>query len=904
MTAVPNRDAIPDRAFDRRDVAAALVAGAIAAVAYGRTLAPGLTADADSPLFQFIGRVLGVAHNPGYPLYALLTWPVAQIPIGSLAWRINLFSAMTGAVAVALTTLAARSLGCGRIVAAAAALGFGLGATFWAQAVVAEVYTLNAALAGGALAGASAWARTGRPGLFYAALACVAAGLAHHTTIAAFVPALAALALVRDRRFALRARTIAASAAILACGLLPYALILVRSGDPQAYVESRATTIPDLARVVLGGQFRDRLLAEPWSRVLAERVPVLVERVLVADLTVAGLALAAIGTAWLAWRRTAEALALALAAGPIAAFAVAYAVVDTPVFLLPVLQILWLAAGVGWQRLGERAAAVSRRPAAAAVVAIAACALPGWLAWRHHAAVDRSADHDARPLERLFDVLPDRSAIVSADFITDRMLHYLLLGADAARGRDIRVAPRDAAAIRALAAGGVTVVALPAAAERLRFEGLDVAAAPVPVYDGTLDMVAGELPDGALVALAVPAGHRQAFDRTAAAAYARLGAGARPPAAGALAIAGTTGGAAPRVQVAPRADLRLGPGETPWPAGRGQLEVVADGEVAAVRLGGRDLLRTRGGAALAVWTPDGRLLRAHGLQATDGFLVPLPASAFSAHAVLGAAERRVVAPGGWVDVTAAAATGSLTLHVPAGATLELRAADAQPLAPRVEANVGRGPVELATARAPAGRSQAPPGGERLPWISTVTVGADPAGPVAIRLSLGGVPRRALARLADPGDAPAAASPVRIDGLLRGADGRSSVVTMSRGEPARAIGAGWSAVESDDAGPYRWITEPRARVLVPPTAGPWRAVRVEAFRPGGRGPATIALAVGAHELPAQPLRPGWADYEWQLPAAAAGLGTAPVDVTVRVDAGGAATPEPAHAIAVASLRFTE
>jgi hypothetical protein len=336
MTAVPGRDAIPDRAFDRRDVAAAHVAGAIAAVAYGRTLAPGLTADADSPLFQFIGRVLGVAHNPGYPLYALLTWPVAQIPIGSLAWRINLFSAMTGAVAVALTTLAARSLGCGRIVAAAAALGFGLGATFWAQAVVAEVYTLNAALAGGALAGASAWARTGRPGLFYAALACVAAGLAHHTTIAAFVPALAALALVRDRRFALRARTIAASAAILACGLLPYALILVRSGDPQAYVESRATTIPDLARVVLGGQFRDRLLAEPWSRVLAERVPVLVERVLVADLTVAGLALAAIGTAWLAWRRTAEALALALAAGPIAAFAVAYAVVDTPVFLLPV----------------------------------------------------------------------------------------------------------------------------------------------------------------------------------------------------------------------------------------------------------------------------------------------------------------------------------------------------------------------------------------------------------------------------------------------------------------------------------------------------------------------------------------------------------------------------------------
>ena len=73
--------------------------GAVALAAYVRTLAPGLTSDLDSPMFQFIGRVLGVAHNPGYPLYTLVTWPVAQVPIGELAWRINLFSAVMGAVA-------------------------------------------------------------------------------------------------------------------------------------------------------------------------------------------------------------------------------------------------------------------------------------------------------------------------------------------------------------------------------------------------------------------------------------------------------------------------------------------------------------------------------------------------------------------------------------------------------------------------------------------------------------------------------------------------------------------------------------------------------------------------------------------------------------------------------------
>ena len=87
---------------------AALVAFGV----YLRTLAPGLVGVLDTPMFQFIGRVLGVAHNPGYPLYVFLTFPFSYLPIGSLAYRINLFSALLGAIAVALTFLLARQLEC------------------------------------------------------------------------------------------------------------------------------------------------------------------------------------------------------------------------------------------------------------------------------------------------------------------------------------------------------------------------------------------------------------------------------------------------------------------------------------------------------------------------------------------------------------------------------------------------------------------------------------------------------------------------------------------------------------------------------------------------------------------------------------------------------------------------
>jgi len=299
--------------LDRRDVVLACVCGAVALAAYLRTLAPGLTSDQDSPLFQFIGRALGVAHNPGYPLFTLLTWPIAQLPIGELAWRINVFSAAMGAIAVGLVYLAARQLAARPIVAAGAALGFAAGATFWSQAVIAEVYTLHAALVAGLLAAAFAWSRSRRPGHFHAALGCLAAGLGHHTTILAFAPGLALLAGIVDRRFAFRLRTLATSAAIVALGVLPYALILVRSRDPEAYVESRATTLAGLAQVVLGRQFRDRLFGDDWRALAATQAPLLWQRVFGGDLTWAGLALAALGALWLLRRRPGEALLMASA---------------------------------------------------------------------------------------------------------------------------------------------------------------------------------------------------------------------------------------------------------------------------------------------------------------------------------------------------------------------------------------------------------------------------------------------------------------------------------------------------------------------------------------------------------------------------------------------------------------
>src|SRR5687768_12349856 len=150
----------------RADLVWAVAVGAAAFVVYLRTLAPGLVAVVDTPMFQFIGRVLGVPHNPGYPLYVLLTYPFSYLPIGSLAYRINLFSAIFGALTVSLAFLIARRLGCRRIVSAAAALGMAFGHIFWSQSLIAEVYTLDSAIIAGMLLALLAWGQTGRPAFF------------------------------------------------------------------------------------------------------------------------------------------------------------------------------------------------------------------------------------------------------------------------------------------------------------------------------------------------------------------------------------------------------------------------------------------------------------------------------------------------------------------------------------------------------------------------------------------------------------------------------------------------------------------------------------------------------------------------------------------------------------------
>lgn len=130
--------------FDRYDTLLAFLCFAGGFVLYLRTLTPGLL-PGDSGEFQTLAYLLGHTHPTGYPVYLVLAKMATFLPIGDVAYRVNLFSAIMGALTVAMVYLAGRLLVNYRILAFVGVAIFTLSPTFWSQAVIAEIYTAGAA---------------------------------------------------------------------------------------------------------------------------------------------------------------------------------------------------------------------------------------------------------------------------------------------------------------------------------------------------------------------------------------------------------------------------------------------------------------------------------------------------------------------------------------------------------------------------------------------------------------------------------------------------------------------------------------------------------------------------------------------------------------------------------------
>lgn len=236
----------------------------------------------DSGELLAAGLVLGGAHPPGHPVHVTLVKLATLLPLGPLALRATLVSALFAALATFLVSRIAVRLSraldpasprwVAPLFGLISSLTLGASTALWEQATRVEVYALQLALVLAALAaliGFGLGARGARDGRLVAA-AALAFGLAlanHHFLALLLVPGVIVLATedaLASWRRTLRLLLAGCLPAALV-GLLPYVHLLLRAGAPGAVSLGTATSASSFFWVVSARAFQRAMVDPPTT---------------------------------------------------------------------------------------------------------------------------------------------------------------------------------------------------------------------------------------------------------------------------------------------------------------------------------------------------------------------------------------------------------------------------------------------------------------------------------------------------------------------------------------------------------------------------------------------------------------------------------------------------------------
>lgn len=322
--------------------------GLAAFVVYLATLSRGVLGG-DAGELQFVPPILGLTHPTGYPLQVLLHYIWSFVPIGSVAYRLNLLDAGFAATAVGVVVALTRSLGAGHAGAALAGLSLAFGELWWSQAVRGDKYTLNGLFLALVLWLFVRW--RSKPTVARLALLAGVFGLSltHHRSMLLVTPALVVGVLLSGWR-PRSVRELAGLALLVCAPLLLYAYLpwaAARGLPPGSWPINTPTDFVEFlldrgytSALRPDAAFQGRLLEEAW--------------VLVRSFGPLGAALGVLGLLALTLRNRVDALVLALAFAPQAILGASYLLESNYqlprhwVFYLPGFLIWSVWAGLGY----------------------------------------------------------------------------------------------------------------------------------------------------------------------------------------------------------------------------------------------------------------------------------------------------------------------------------------------------------------------------------------------------------------------------------------------------------------------------------------------------------------------------------------------------------------------------
>ncbi len=349
------RPQIALRTRTRTALAAAFVFG-LTGLVYWLTLSPTINSFDSAELITG-AYSLGIIHAPGYPLYLLIAHLATRLPWGEIPLNVNMLSAIFSSLAVTVIFYSSWRLTRSIWSSMLAALLLAFSRLFWSQAVIAEVYALNAFLIACIVLVAIIWHDQPRRRNLIGLAFIVGLSLTHHPSAMLLLPGLAALVMLRSREAQLTWRNAWPVLPAIMAPLMLYLYLPLRSAaDPPLdyvgdYFNVNLASIEGLLWMVSGRMFAEELFGRSILEGLSQLIFLI--RQLWLNLVGGGLVLALYGLVSLR-RRIGLAFFLVGSAALIVTFFAFYDVVDSALMIHPVLVLLAPPLAVGANRFATR----------------------------------------------------------------------------------------------------------------------------------------------------------------------------------------------------------------------------------------------------------------------------------------------------------------------------------------------------------------------------------------------------------------------------------------------------------------------------------------------------------------------------------------------------------------------
>lgn len=211
----------------------------------------------DSAEFVVGAYKLTIVHPSGYPLYLLLGKLFTFIPVGDIAYRVNLMSAFFGALTCSIVFLIICDLINSPFLSFISTFTLTFSLTFSFLSTIAEVYTLNSFFVSLLIYILIQWKRSGKKKFLFLFSFFSGLSLTNHLTIIIFFPSFLIYLFLNRTRISLKFSDYLKLIALFFLGLIPYLYIpMVSLSSSEIIFWPKIKSIKEFILFVSGSHFK------------------------------------------------------------------------------------------------------------------------------------------------------------------------------------------------------------------------------------------------------------------------------------------------------------------------------------------------------------------------------------------------------------------------------------------------------------------------------------------------------------------------------------------------------------------------------------------------------------------------------------------------------------------------